>query len=247
MKKIKIATGIVQVAFCALVPSVVLAEGRLTAALGVGTGTEFYSGQDAEIGAFPYIAYDTKRFHIGLGGVQYHAIQDDAFQLSFGLAPRGAPDFPDKRLFTGIDRDTTAEATITGTYQFDGTMRTSTTFRHDVLSKHDGYEFEFMMARSGKLGPANVDVSLGARHRDENLNAYIAGVSNAEANSNRSTYAPGATTSPFAAVSLTIPVHTSIVIIGSVNFEYFGDAYSASPLVENGYTTSMGIGVAYTF
>ena len=233
--------------FCAAIPAAGLTEGRVTAALGLSAGSEVYVGQGKQTGLFPYLSYDTDKVSVSIGGVQYHVVQDDAFQLSFGLSPRFAPDFPDTELFAGLDRDSTVEATVSGTYRFDGTLRSSLLLRRDMLSGHEGYEIEFVVGRTAKLGPAIVEMSLGARHRDKNLNAYIAGVAQSEANSGSVTYNPGATTSPFAGVLAALPINAKVSVIGTATYEYFGSTYSDSPLIDNGYATSASIGVAYTF
>jgi len=247
MKNTDMTARVASAILCAAIPSAGLTEGRTTAALGLSASSEVYARQGAQTGMFPFLSYETGKVSISIGGVQYHAFQDNAFQLSFGLSPRFAPDFPDTELFAGLDRDTTLEATIAGTHRFDGALRSSLILRHDVLSGHEGYEVEFVVGRTMTLGPASVEMSLGARHRDEDLNAYIAGVALSEANSDRGTYIPRATTSPFAGVSAALPINAQVSVIGTATYEYFGSTYSDSPLIDNGYLATASIGVAYAF
>ncbi|MEJ6394249.1 MipA/OmpV family protein [Gymnodinialimonas sp. 2305UL16-5] len=228
-------------------PSAALADGTWTVLLGVGAGLGYYEGDDTEVNPFPYISYEIDGLQVGLGGISYTLPGSEVLQVSFGVSPRFAPDFPDTDLFDGLDRDMTVEATISATYQLDAGLSASVGFRHDLLGEHGGYVLEASGARSFAAGPAFVTMSAGARHRDDDLNAYLIGVSNAEASALRQAYAPGSTTTPFGGLSVTLPVAENLAVLGNAEFEYLGDSYRDSPLVERRFSSSVSLGLAYSF
>ncbi len=247
MQKPNPRLSLLLVALSAAIPSTSTAEGRFTAAVGLGYGSELYEGGNSDIAAVPYLAYDTELYHIGLDGLFYKIVRGESFQVNVGFAPRWEPNFPVGTLFSGLDRDTTVEGTLSGTYQFTDDLQTSMNLRHDLLSEHGGYELDFALSRSDHIGIMNLDLSVGARHRDADLNAYLVGVSAGEATGARRSYSPGSTTSYFVGANANVPVGSNMVVIGTLGLEYFGDAYTDSPLVKDGHTVSMSVGVAYAF
>lgn len=96
-------------------------------------------------------------------------------------------------------------------------------------------------------GATEFDLSIGARYRDKDLNAYLVGVSAAEATFLRPAYSPDATLSPIAQISAILPISQNAVLIGSLSYEWFGDEYDDSPLVERGNAASAGLGIIYRF
>lgn len=247
MQKLKPNLTTILIALYTAVPSTSGAEGRFTVATGLGYGSEFYEGEESNTGVGLNLAYETEFYHLGLDGFSYNVVRNEAFQVSVGLAPRLKPDFPDGALFSGLDRDNTVEGTLRATYRFSDVVGASLNLRHDLLSQHDGYELELAMGRTVAVGAATLALSVGARHRDADLNTYLVGVSASEATGSRPSYSPGSTTSPFAGVSFTLPVASQLALIGNMGLEYFGDAYSDSPLVKRDYATSVGVGLAYSF
>lgn len=226
---------------------VATANERITVAMAASTSSGLYSGDSAEFGLVPYLAYDRGNLHIAVDGLHYRVAEGDALSLSIGFAPRFGPDFPDTALFAGLDRDDTIEATLKGSFQLTSGVELSAGLKYDILSEHGGYEANLTVGRSVPLSGVIVESQLGFRHRSSDLNDYLVGVSPSEVNSGRSAYSPGATTSPFATLSLTLPVSERTALVGNASFDYFGDAYRDSPLVSKRWTTSIGLGVAHSF
>lgn len=231
----------------ALITTPALSDGAWTIGFGLGVDTEIYRDSDTEASGFPFVAYDTARFRIGFDGLAYKAVNTQSFGLRLHLSPRGAPDFPDTALFDGLDRDTAFEAGVSARRAFAGDLYARAALLHDVSSAHEGYEAQVDLGKTFPAGPVIVDMSLGLRYRDDNLNAYLVGVSAAEATSARPAYAPGSTLTPVAQVSVTLPLSGKSTVVGTLSYEQLGDAYDDSPLTSDGSVASAGVAIIYQF
>lgn len=231
----------------ALGPTAATAESSVTAMLGFSTGTEFYTGDDADLGLFASLVYERDNVSISLAGIHYTFAPEEALSFSVGIAPRFRPDFPDGSLYEGLDRDGTAEAVFSGTYRFGEDTRLTATVQHDLLSKHDGYEASLALGQSIEFSSFTLGGEAGVRHRSAELNQYLVGVGPSEVTAARAAYTPGSTTSPFAALSVTMPIGERTALVGSASFDYVGDAYKDSPLVAKSLETTLNIGLAYRF
>lgn len=227
--------------------SVALAEGEWTIGVGLGAQTELYRDDGNSLSGFPFIAYDTERFHIGFDGISYKLVNTDQLGFNLHLSPRGDPDFPDTALFQGLDRDTAFEVGFSARQSLARDLYLQGSFLHDVSSEHDGYEAQVHLGRSFSSGRVHFDASVGVRYRSGDLNDYLVGVSASEANALRGAYGPGSTFSPVAQVSATVPVSDKTAVVGSLSYERFGSAYDDSPLTERGSQASAGIAVIYKF
>ncbi len=214
---------------------------------GVGSQAGIYASEESDFGAGAYVAFDTEVLHLGLDGVSVGVVQGERFQVRVGLAPRWAPDFPETALFSGLDRDGTLEGTVSAVFHLNAALRATLDFRHDLLDEHGGYALELAARRGIAAGPVLVEASAGARHRDDDLNAHLIGVSTSEATAARNAYSPGSTTTPFVGISVTYPVGENVAMIGNVEYEYLGHAYRDSPLVEQAHASSVSFGIAYSF
>ncbi|WP_299781169.1 MipA/OmpV family protein [uncultured Roseobacter sp.] len=227
--------------------SAAMAEGNWTIGFGLGTETELYRDDDTSLSGFPFIAYDTETFHIGFDGLAYKVVNTSRFGFNLNLSPRGGPDFPDTALFQGLDRDTAIEIGFSARQTFANDVYVQAAFLHDVSSAHEGYEAQAHLGTSFSSGSVNFDASVGVRYRNDDMNAYLVGVSGAEANGSRSAYAPGSTLSPLAQFSATVPVSDRAAVVGSLSYERFGGSYDNSPLTKKGSQASAGVAIIYKF
>ena len=243
-QKIGVALTILNTAFA---PTAIANEGRITVGLGVSTSSELYIGDGSDLGAFPYIAYDNGNLHLGIDGARYTVLEANRLSFSVGLAPRFDPDFPDTAVFFGLNRDFTVEGVLSATYTIDDTFQVSTSFQHDLLSEHEGFEAQVMLRASQTSGLLRYGASVGARHRSGDLNHYLVGVSAFEANGQRQAYYPGRSTSPFIGLDLTFPLSQRAAFFAGVDVYFLGDTYKDSPLVSKSTQSSARFGLGYTF
>lgn len=231
----------------ATAPSTALAEGRLTLGLGTKIGSSLYEDADNDLELFPFLSYENGPFRLGLDGLRYRIDATDQLKLSVGLAPRAEPDFPDTALFRGLTRDATAEALVSLEYRLGASAGLTFSAQTDILGEHDGTEVTAAFGIGDQFGPVTLDMQTGVMWRSAGLNDYLIGVSGAEATTQRAAYSPGATTSPFVGLSATLPVSSNAALVGNLSFEYLGDTYRDSPLVERRYSSSASLGFVVSF
>ncbi|MEL7181440.1 MAG: MipA/OmpV family protein [Pseudomonadota bacterium] len=223
----------------------VLAEGGWIVGIIAGGGQDPYVGADDSVGAIPYIAYETEKFHIGLDEFRYYAYDDGSLSIDAFLTPQFAPDMPDTALFAGLERDDTVDAGISATYNF-GQMYALASVQGDITGEYDGFSGQVALGYEAEIGRLTVDASAGIEYRDANFNNYLYGVSAAEATASRAAFDMSDTTNAFAEISATIPVGAQSFLIGAVSYADLDDAVK-SPLVEDDSQIGVLLGFGYQF
>ncbi|AUQ52316.1 putative outer membrane protein (plasmid) [Phaeobacter inhibens] len=230
----------------ALLAGTASAEGQWTVG-GAGIGaTGIYVGEENTASFAPVIIYDTEKFHIGLDGLSYQVFDYGLSQVDVALGYRGAPAFPDKDpLFEGLKRDDAVELGLSIQLEF-GNAYVGIGALTDISDGHGGTEADFNIGYIMNVGNLQVDTALGARYRDAALNQYLFGVTGAEATAIRPAYAAKYTTTAFANVTVAYPITDTITAMGQIGCEDLGDNQDC-PLVEQASSTSIGLGVIWTF
>lgn len=222
-------------------------NGRFTIGAWAVHSSSLYKGEKSEATGFPYLAYDSDRLHLGFDGVGYKLVNREDLEFSLVLAPGSSPDFPkNDPLFAGLKRDTPIHAGFDATVGFDS-FYLSGGLKFDVSSEHKGYEAELMAGTELSLGDLVIDVGAGARIRDRKLNNFLYGVSAAEANSRRAAYDVGATTEPFAEMSVTYAISNNVALAGFVDYHPLSSKVHKSPLTNGKDSYSIGLGLIYNF
>lgn len=199
-----------------------------TWALGVLGGAEanFYEGGDkTDAGAAPFLSYDTERLHLGFDGISYKFIADPALSVGAKLGWRAGPDFPDDTLFDGLDRDSAVEGGLFARYGFGPASYVGGGFMYDLSSEHGGYEADLYVGTEFAVGSVGVDISLGGKFRDGDLNHYLVGVSADEANGQRAAYAPGSSVIPYVELTAGFALSEKATLVGMISYEYLGSTY----------------------
>lgn len=222
------------------------AEGQWTVG-GAGIGaTGIYVGEEDTAGFAPIISYETEKFYIGLDGLSYQVFDYGLGQVDVALGYRGAPAFPDMDpLFDGLKRDDAVELGVSTNLDF-GNAYVGINALADISDAHGGKEADFNVGYVLNVGNLQVDTAVGARYRDAALNQYLFGVTEAEATAIRPAYAAKDTTTAFANVTVAYPITDTLSAVGQIGYEGLGDNQD-SPLVEKASSTSIGLGVIWSF
>ena len=228
-----------------LLASSAAAEGDWIVGLIVQGDSQIYEGGTDDAILLPYLAYETDRLHIGLDGISYQALDYGDLAVDVTLNARFGPDFPDTTLFEGLDRDTAFELGFDAQYNF-GAAYVGLALAGDISGAHDGYEGQASLGYAFETGALALDVSAGVILRDANLNAYLYGVSAAEATATRAAFDLGDTTNGFASVSAAFALSDQAYLIAEVSYEDLGDARN-SPLVSKSESTEISIGIGFQF
>lgn len=224
------------------------AEGTWSIGAFAGFTVDYYVGGDSTDGGLaPFLAYDTERLHIGFDGLSYKLISSPDLTFGTALSLRADPDFPDGALFDGLDRDTAIEAGLFARYAVGSSGYVGGGFMHDVSSEHSGYEADLHIGTEFGLGSVGIDLSLGGLFRDGDLNQYLIGVSDAEANPQRAAYAPGSSVVPYVEVIASFPLSDKLTLVGAASYQHLGSTYKDSPLVRRSNTGTLGLGLVYQF
>ncbi len=224
------------------------AEGRWSIGAFAGVQSDYYVGSDSWDDAFGgLLAYDTAKLHIGFDGISYRFLARSDVTLGVALGVRADPDFPDGALFDGLERDSAIEAGLFARYEIGTQAYIAGSLMQDVSSAHHGFEADLSVGTEHALGMVNLDLSLGGKFRDGDLNQYLVGVSSGEANGRRAAYTPGASVIPYIEVTSSVPLSDNITFVGAVSYQHLGSAYEDSPLVDHSNTGSLDLGLVYQF
>ncbi len=222
------------------------AEGQWTLGILGGGSTGYYVGEKDQLGAVPFIAYDTEKFHIGLDGLSYQVLDFGIGQIDASLGYRAAPEFPgDDPLFDGLKRDSAIELGLSTRLDF-GNAYLGLSADKDVSDVHDGVEANASVGYAVGLGSVGIDATVGAKFRDANLNQYLYGVSKAEQRPGRAAFAAGDTVTGFASITASYSLTRTVSVFGQADYESLGDN-ADSPLVDEDGVFGVKLGVLMQF
>ncbi len=208
-----------------------------------------YRGADStDLGGLPLLAYDAERMHIGIDGIDIKAWQNDFASLSVIGGFRDGPfESGDSNYLRGMkDTDMGYDVGIGfSTRLWRGELIGN--YLTDVADTHNGHEVDVSYFVPLQLGDVNFEWGAGVTWQSENLVDYGTGVSRAEVRSDRAYYAPDATFLPHLDVTVAYPLTESLNIIGTGGFIYLSDEYTDSPIIDDDYVLSAGLGLVYTF
>lgn len=208
-----------------------------------------YRGADTiDIGGLPLLAYDADRLHIGTDGISVTAWENDYASFSVIGDLRMKPfDDGDSAYLRGMhERDMAYE--VGGEFSsrlWRGELAAS--YLTDANDAHDGHEVDLTYTIPMDWQDVTFDWSGGVRWQSEKLANYHVGVSGTEVRSDRSAYDADAAFIPHLDLSVTYPITESLVLLGSGGVELLPDSYTDSPLIEDDYVYSIGIGLVYNF
>ena len=208
-----------------------------------------YRGADStDLNGLPLIAYDAERMHIGTDEVDIKVWKNDFASVSFIGGLRGAPFDPDDSSYLNGMEDPDMGYDIGmgfATRLWRGELVGK--YLTDVTDTHDGHEVDFSYSVPVQWGHARFKWGAGVTWQSENLVDYGAGVARNEVRADRAYYAPDATFLPHLDLSVAYPLTENLNIIGTGGVVYLSDEYTDSPIIDDDYVLSAGLGLVYTF
>ncbi|WP_258548755.1 MULTISPECIES: MipA/OmpV family protein [Thalassospira] len=214
-----------------------------------GVSNNPYRGtDDVELGLLPIVAYDSERMHIGVDGIDIKFFKNDVFSASVIGALRMEPfDNGDGNYLRGMEeRDMAFEAGIGFSADiWRGSLITN--YLTDVNDAHDGHQVDMSYVVPEQWGDVGFSWGGGVTWQSDKLVDYMVGVRRKEVRSDRAYYAPDAAFIPHIDFTVTYPLTEQIMLIGTHGFQYLPDQYTDSPIIDEDYVFSAGIGLVYSF
>lgn len=233
----------------ALAAPAIAQEGPPGFSLGVAgnLATSPFIGEDDAATALPLIQFRGQGFTIGTTGAFVTLFDSPDGRLEAVLTPRfSALDDPDAPALAGIDRDVTADLGLRYTFSIGPRTDLRATILQEVTGEHDGQELDLRISQGVQAG-LPLSLFAGAAWRSADLSQYLYGVYGAEALPGRPAYDPGATLTPYIGLSAVLPLGANAALVGNLRADYFGDAITDSPIVEDSSVLSARIGVQFSF
>jgi outer membrane protein len=117
----------------------------------------------------------------------------------------------------------------------------------DILGRHGGYETECAYTLLFPVKGFDVIPSLGLRFKSESLANYYYGVQPEEALPGRPTYKAGSAIDPFIRLAVKRELTDKFSALGAVQCEWLDQEIKNSPIVDRACSTSLLLGLLYTF
>ena len=118
----------------------------------------------------------------------------------------------------------------------------------DILGKHDGQELELTYSKPMRWDAWSIAPAGGLRWQSRDLTDYYYGVRDGEARlPGRPAYDADGAVNPFVALRAQRPLGRKWSLLGAVQYEWFDDEISDSPIVDESYDITVLAGVLYTF
>lgn len=208
-----------------------------------------YRGTDsADFGGLPFVAYDAERMHIGIDGIDIKYFANDYFTASVIGSLRSEPfDNDNGDYLRGMkERDMAFEAGLGFSARiWRGSLDAN--YLTDVNDAHDGHEVDVSYSVPVQWGDVNFDWGAGVTWQSKKLVDYNVGVRRDEVRNDRAFYAPDAAFVPHLDLTVAYPITEKLHLIGTGGLEFLTDEYTDSPLIDEDYIMSAGVGLVYTF
>ncbi|MFH1804382.1 MAG: MipA/OmpV family protein [Pseudomonadota bacterium] len=212
-------------------------------------GSNPYRGADStDFGGLPLLAYDAERLHIGTDGISVTAWENEFASLEVLGALRMKPfDNDDSDYLRGMQkRDMAYEAGIGFTSRlWRGEVGAS--YLTDLNDAHDGHEVDLTYTIPMDLQDLTFNWGGGVRWESDKLVNYNVGVRGNEVRGDRRAYDADGAFIPHLDLSVTYPITESLVLLGFGGVELLPDSYTDSPLIDEDYIYSIGLGLVYNF
>lgn len=200
---------------------------------------------------WPYINYESETVFFQGIRLGYHLVNLPQYKLNafIGYSPFhfDASDSTDSQMQLLDDRDPTA--VIGGELIYLSSMGViSASLAQDTLDVYGGLTGDLAYSLplpflNGKLVP-----KLGWSWASEDFNDYYYGISSAESSrSGLEAYHASNSSSPYAGISLTLPMAQGIFLFASYRYNLLANTVKESPMVDTDHTTNASVGVLFSF
>ena len=221
---------------------------------GFGLGMGFaikddpYVDIDREIQPFPIFRYVGRRFSALGPNLRYRLLGERPLSVSAVVGPTfDGYDPDDSDFLDGMDK---RKLTVEGGLQLDYRSRPvslSIGARHDLLSRHEGYQLEAEISTFKRFGRVAVVPGIAYTYWDENRSDYYFGVRAAEARPDRPEYEINGTSNWSAGLFASADVTPSIFLLLGAKYFFYDDDIADSPIVEDDSTWRVFAGAGYQF
>jgi MipA family protein len=243
MLKLKLLT----ICLTSLIYSLSSTAGELMVGGGAIAINNPYKGTDTDVLALPYFAYYGEQLELDITHIKYH--WDVRENLEVALAARLRFDgysASDSEYLTGLeDRDMAIEAGVSITYKTEvGDLKLA--FFNDISDAHKGNESLLSYQKSYYLEGAMLSFETGVAFKSRDLVNYYYGVNASEVRALRPEYLPGAATSAFFSISIVYPLTDKWQLFSGLSYETLDKKIKDSPIVAEGYTANLLLGISYS-
>jgi len=216
---------------------------------GVVVTSKPYEGVNAGVYPIPMFAYEGRRLYLRGVAVGYRFLSARNWSVAPVLWPRfDGYEEEDSSVLRGMDdRDMTLDAGVAFAYRGDWGVFGAALVT-DILGKHDGQELELTYSKPMRWDAWSIAPAAGLRWQSRDLADYYYGVRHEEARlPGRPAYDADGAVNPFVALRVQRPLGRKWSLLGAVQYEWFDDEISDSPIVDESYDITVIAGVLYTF
>ncbi|WAJ70811.1 MipA/OmpV family protein [Catenovulum adriaticum] len=203
-----------------------------TYGVGVAVKREIYKGYKQRVVPLPLFGYQGDKLSVYGPFISYKLYQHNQVKVSALVAPRFEGfDESDSDYFEGMEeRKFSMDAGLGVDYKPKG-WHLSAKLRADVLSRSNGYEANFKVAKSYRYGPISFGPDIGLTYLDSHNVDYYYGVRASEATADRAFYQGQSALNKSVGFSASSPMYGGFVRAG-INHTWYDDAITDSPLTE---------------
>jgi outer membrane protein len=217
--------------------------------MAVSVSDEPYRGVGTELQPMPILRYRGKRF-AAFGPFMSYQLSplDRPLALKAVLGPAfDGYDASDSDFLDGMDdRDMTAEGGLELELDTD-VAEVALTWKHDLLSQHDGYSVELSLRKPTPIGRVFVAPSISYVYDSDDRSDYYFGVRPQEATADRPAYELDGTHNWRAGVVASTNLTRKVFAIAGANYTIFDDDISDSPIVSQDGQYRVFLGLGYMF
>jgi len=217
--------------------------------LAMAYSDEPYRGVGSDTQPFPILLYRGKRFAAFGPFMSYQLFGlGQPWALKAVLAPAfDGYDSNDSNALKGMDdRDKTAEGGFEVEYETK-LAEFGLTWKHDLLSEHDGYQVDLGIRKPLFFGRVLVAPSVSYNYWSEDRSDYYFGVRTKEATASRPAYELDGTHNFEAGVLTTTNLTRKIFGIAGASYTYYDEDIQDSPIVSKDGKFRVFVGFGYMF
>ncbi len=232
----------------AFIPSL-HAEGGFSVGAGAFIGAQEYVGSSGKVYPIPFIEYESEQFSVSPLEASYHFFITDDIWID-GIAAlrlQGIDETLSDQLKGINERENAIDAGIKLNYFTDYFGHLSMSIMQDISDVHQGNEINLSYEYTFEFGDIALSPSLYVNRQNGNLVDYYYGVEAKESRANRKAYQGEATFNYGVGLSLSYQFTDAWALFTMANLTRFGSGIADSPIVENDYAWSSGLGIVYSF
>lgn len=202
--------------------------------VGLSLSKEIYQGFGNRVIPLPIIGYRSENLTVYGPFVSYEFAEIGDIEFEARLSPRFQGfDDSDSDVFAGMEeRDSSIDAGLAVKYERDD-WRVNVSGLFDVLNKSDGYEVRAQVGRAFQYGPVFFEPNVSVSYLDESFVDYYYGVRADEVTAERVVYNGDSAVNTSLGLSVSTPIFFGGFTQFAVDYTWYDDAITDSPLVDD--------------